>query len=77
MKIWTEEELQAEAAEASITLADRSSKRRRLQRISPPDTEKSPQTSPYRPKHSAGLPYRYHQGKGMIVQPVKRRKQGS
>lgn len=77
VEIWTKEELQAEAAEAITTLGDPCSKRRRLQRISPPDTEKSPQTSPQRPKRSAGLPYRYRQGKGMDVQSAKRRKQGS
>lgn len=69
MEVWTEEELEAEA---NSTPQYRSNPRRRKLKRSL--TEISPQTSPSRPKRNIGLPYRYRQGKGMLIQPPKSRK---
>lgn len=69
IQVWSEEELQAEAN----SILHRSNPcRRKLKRSV---AEISPQTSPSRPKRNVGLPYRYRQGKGMLVQPRKCRKQ--
>src|SRR5579859_4193618 len=75
VRIGTVEERQAEAEEVTAT-RNRCSKPRH-KRIPPPETEISPQTSPSRPKRSAGLPYRYRQGKGMLVQPGRSREYGN
>src|SRR5579859_4733889 len=75
VRIWMVEERQAEAEETTATL-NRCSKPRH-KHIPPPETEISPQTSPSRPKRSAGLPYRYRQGKEMLVQSGRSREHGN
>ena len=68
VEVLNEEELQAESN--SIPHYRRNIGQQKLKRRV---TEISPQTSPTQAKRNVGLPYRYRQGKGMLVQPPNTR----